>query len=71
MKQFTKTVQPLRWFMVILLVSTVFIACESKEEKAVETTKETTIEMEKGTTDSLPKLDTDSNSVTKPETIKN
>ena len=45
MKQFAKTLQPLRWFAVILLLSTLFIACESKKEKAVETTKETSIKM--------------------------
>lgn len=71
MKQIAKTLQPLRWFVVILMLSTLFIACESKKEKAVETTKETSTEMREKIKDSLPELDTDSNSVTKPETIKN
>lgn len=71
MKQFSKTLQQLRWFAVILMASALFIACESKKEKAVETTKETSTEMKEKIKDSLPELDTDSNSVTKPETIKN
>lgn len=71
MKQFAKTLQPLRWFAVILLLSTLFIACESKKEKAVETTKETSIKMKEEIKDSLPPLNTNSKSVTKPETIKN
>lgn len=71
MKQIAKTLQPLRWFVVILMASTLFVACESKKEKAVETTKETSIEMKEQIKDSLPLLNTNSKSVTKPETIKN
>jgi hypothetical protein len=67
MKQFCKTLQPLRWLALILLASTLFVACESKETKKMETTTE----MERARKDSMPALDTDSNSTTRPETIKN
>lgn len=66
MQQFFKTIQPLRWLAVILLATTIFIACESNESKKTETT--VTEEVKK---DSIPPLDTDSNSSTRPETIKN
>jgi len=67
MQHFGKTLQPLRWLAIILLASTLLIACESKEEK----TMETSVDVQNEVKDSLPVLDTDSNSVTKPETIKN
>ncbi len=67
MQQFFKTLQPLRWLAVILLASTLIIACESKETKKTEITTE----MEPAMMDSMPALDTDSNSSTRPETIKN
>jgi len=67
MQKFFKTLQPLRWLAVILLASTLMIACENKETKKMETTTE----MEQARKDSMPALDTDSNSSTRPETIKN
>lgn len=67
MQKSIKTLQPLRWLAVILLASTLFIACENKDTKKLEPSTE----IEKEVKDSLPPLNTDSNTVTKPETIKN
>lgn len=69
MQQTFKSFQPLRWLGVVLLASTVFFACKTKETKTVEKTEtKTVIEVKK---DSIPALDNDSNSTTRPETIKN
>lgn len=67
MQQLFKKLQPLQWLAVILLASSLFIACENKDTEKTEPSTE----MKKDVTDSLPPLNTDSNTVTKPETLKN
>jgi hypothetical protein len=63
-----KTKNLLQWAAVLLLSTTLVVACESKDTKTtdVKTTDKTTVQVH----DSLPPLVVDSNTKTKPETIK-
>lgn len=70
MQQIFKTSEPLRWVGAVLLTSVLFLACNSKETKTVET-KETKTVIEEVKKDSLPPLNTDTDNSTRPETIKN
>lgn len=70
MQKIFKTSEPLRWLGVVLLTSALFLACNSKETKTVETNETKTV-IEEVKKDSLPPLNTDPNNTTRPETIKN
>lgn len=69
MQRSFKTKKLLQGASVILLATTLLVACESKDTKTtdVKTTETTTVQAK----DSLPPLVVDSNTKTKPETIKN
>lgn len=66
MQQNLKTIKPLQWLAVIMLASTMFIACNDTETKTTETTVTKDV-----TKDSLPPLNKDADASTRPETIKN
>jgi len=70
MQKIFKTSEPLRWLGAVLFTTALFLACNSKETKTVET-KETKTVIEEVKKDSLPPLNTDPNNTTRPETIKN
>ncbi|MEO7047139.1 MAG: hypothetical protein ABI091_17685 [Ferruginibacter sp.] len=68
MQRSFKTEKLLQSVAVVLLATTLLVACESKDTKItdVKTTDATTVQVK----DSLPPLVVDSNTKTKPETIK-
>lgn len=76
MQQSFKTKNLLQFAAVLLLSTTLIVACESKDTKTTDTKTTDTKTMEttpsvQGPTDSIPPLVVDSNTKTKPETIKN
>ena len=74
MQQSFRTKNLLQWAAVLLLSTTLVVACESKDTKTTDVkttemqTTDTTMQAPK---DSLPPLVVDSSTKTKPETIKN
>lgn len=66
MQKNIKTKKSFQWMAIILLATTLMIACDNKE------TKTTEVEATEVKTDTLPALDKkDSLSTTRPEPIKN
>ncbi|MEO5944219.1 MAG: hypothetical protein ABIP30_13790 [Ferruginibacter sp.] len=71
MQRSFKTKNLLQWAAVLLLSTTLAVACESKDTKTTDTKAMETTTTVQGPTDSVPPLVVDSNTKTKPETIKN
>lgn len=67
MQQIFKTIFPFRWMAIILLTSTIMVACNDGKTDSTNDGEMVDTMMVK---DSMPPLDTDSNSSLRPETIK-
>lgn len=71
MKKFIKKFDLFVAAFVIVIGSTVMVACQNTETKKVETETTMPVESKMENKDSMPVIDTSGNSSTKPETIKN